>query len=129
VGAALVYGRLTLPELSGEALHNPEVLRLSGMVELVEDDVFNARFPADRLSRVEMETQDGRVFDSGEMTALWGDLANPPTDEELLAKFHELARTNLSEAKTAELAERIWHIETADSVADLVQLLAQTKWE
>ena len=55
VGAALVHGRLMLEELNGDALQHPEVLRLSGLVELIEDDEFNARFPAERLSRVVIE--------------------------------------------------------------------------
>jgi 2-methylcitrate dehydratase PrpD len=123
VGAALVNGRLALPELSGDALHNPEVLRLSDMVELIDDDAFNARFPADRLSRVVMETADGRSFDSGEMRALW-DLTAPPSDEELLHKFRELAGTHLSAEKTAELEQAIWHIEEMPHVSALVKMLA-----
>ena len=93
------------------------------MVELIEDDAFNARFPADRLSRVVMETVDGRSFDSGEVYALW-DLREPPHDEALLAKFRELVRTHLSEAQTAELEQTVWHIEEMDQVSTLVKMLA-----
>lgn len=125
VGAALVYGRLALPELSGEALYHPEVLRLSDLVELIEDDAFNARFPADRLSRVVIETGDGRALDSGEVYALW-DLREPPSDEALLAKFRDLVRTHLSETQTAELEQALWHIEEMDRVSTLVKLLAGT---
>ena len=126
LAAALVYGRLAMPEISGDALHNPEVLRLSNMVELLEDDEYNGRFPADRLSRVVIETKDGQQFNSGTTTAKWGDLAQPPEDEELMVKFRELGQTNLSVGRTAELEQAIWHIEEMQNVSELVGILAKS---
>ena len=46
MGALLVHGRLMLDELTGDNLHHPEVLRLSELVELIDDDYFNERFPS-----------------------------------------------------------------------------------
>ncbi|MCP4421874.1 MAG: MmgE/PrpD family protein, partial [Chloroflexi bacterium] len=123
VAAALVYGKLGLPELSGDALHNPEVLRLSNMVELIEDDELNGRFPAERLSRVVMETQDGGRFDTGVVRPLW-DLTAQATDEELLGKFRELSHPHLSATDANNLEKALWQIEEMSHVSTLNDMLA-----
>ena len=123
LAAALVYGKLGLEELRGEPLHNPTVLHLSNMVELIDDDSFNARFPAERLSRVVMETADGSRYDTGVVQPLW-DLTAPPTDEDLLGKFRELARPYLPVAYVAELENALWHIEEMPQLSALVDMLA-----
>ena len=124
LAGALVHGRLGLEELSGDALRHPDVLRLSNLVELIDDDAFNARFPADRLSRVIIDTKDGANYDSGE-TRAWWDLTTPPSDEELLAKFRDLTGRYLPAGRGEALEEMIWHIEQMPSVQPLAQLLAQ----
>lgn len=124
VAGALVHGRLYLDEISGDNLHHPEVLRLSGAVELIEDDYFNDRFPAYRLSRVVIETTDGRSLDSGVVKPLW-DLSEQATDEELLEKFRALAGRYLSADHATTLEQQIWHIEEMQDVSPLVELLAR----
>lgn len=123
LAAALVYGKLGLDELSGEALHNPEVLRLSNMVELIEDDAINARFPAERLSRVVMETRNGDRYNTGIVRPLW-DLSTPPTDSELIGKFRELSHPHLTETDAANLEKTLWHIEEMPHVSALDDMLA-----
>lgn len=123
LAAALVFGKLGLAELSGASLRNPAVLRLSNMVELIEDDTLNARFPAERLSRVVIETVNGSRFDSGVTPALW-DIASPPTDEELLGKFRALAGAYLPPARALTLEELLWSIEEMPRISTLVHQLA-----
>ena len=126
VAAALVYGKLGLEELSGEALYNPDVLRLSNMVELIEDEALNARFPAERLSRVVMETRDGGRYDTGIVRPLW-DLAAPATDAELLGKFRELSHPHLSSVDVANLEKALWQIEEMPHVSALNDMLAKMR--
>ncbi len=123
VAAALAYGQLGPTELSGPALNDPLVLSLVDRVELVEEPTFSARFPARRLTRVEIETTDGAIFDSGEVQARW-EAANPPTDTQLREKFRWLAHTSLSESRTAMLEEMIWQCADLSDAADLTALLA-----
>ncbi len=102
VAAAIVHGRLGAPELRGESLQNPAILRLSESIELVEDDIFNARFPGRRFACVKIETTEGNVYESGETEANW-DSTNPPSDQELLEKFRWLVREQLPDARATEL--------------------------
>ena len=108
VAAALVNGRLGPSELSGAALHDPLVLRLSDSVELIEDEAYSGRFPAERFARVEVETADGQCYESGPVEPTWGPEA-PPSDGELRAKFRWLAGEMFSESHVTELEETIWY--------------------
>lgn len=127
LAAALVHGRLGPAELSQAALHNPQVLSLADRVELVEEPVFNARFPARRLSRVEIETT-GAIFDSGQVEARW-ETSAPPTDRELQQKFRWLAGTALSQSRTTALETLVWQCADLADAADLVRLLAHGEKE
>lgn len=122
LGALLVHGRLYLDELNGDNLHHPHVLRISDMVELIDDDYFNDRFPAERLSRVEIDTNDGRSFDSGVVRPLW-DLTAQASNEELLTKFRELAHQYLPASEADALEAMLWGIEDVADVAELNRIL------
>lgn len=87
---ALVRGGIAPGDLSDAALHDPEILRLSRAMTMVEDDAANAVFPGRRLGRVTLRLQDGRTVASPHVIPKW-DPAQPPTEAELRAKFHDLA--------------------------------------
>ncbi len=107
VAGALVYGRLGAAELSGQALTDRLVLRLSDSIELIEDEAYDGRFPAERFARIEIELADGAVYKSEPSEPAWGPEA-PPTDDELRAKFRWLAGEMLPQSRVTELEETIW---------------------
>lgn len=123
VASALVHHRLGLAELNGAALNDARVLSLAQRVELLEDESFNARFPAERLSRVVIEMNNGDTFDSGEMRPRWDSLA-PPADDELLEKFRWLAGDCLPPARAEALAEQLWHCAELPDATSILELLA-----
>ncbi|MGH2561937.1 MAG: MmgE/PrpD family protein, partial [Thermomicrobiales bacterium] len=123
VAAALAHGQLGLAQLDGDGLQDPRVLRLVDRIELVDDLALSARFPAERVARVRIETANGDVLDSGEVQARW-DAAHPPTDDELIEKFRWLAGESLSPARAAELADLIWNCAALPDAGQLVALLA-----
>lgn len=120
VAAALVHHKLGLHELSGDTLTDPTILGLADKVELIDDDEYNAQFPADRLSRVIVETTDGAVHDSGTIRAKW---TVPPTDQELTDKFRELAHDALPADRADALETTLWSIDQLDATAPLTELL------
>lgn len=122
LAAALVHSRLGVSELSGQALTNPAVLKLSDCVKLIEDDSFNSRFPAKRFARVEIETQDGEIFDSGEVEADW-EATCPPTDQALREKFRRLAREQLPDERAADLEQMVWRCEELPDGDKLLSLI------
>ncbi|UCG23110.1 MAG: MmgE/PrpD family protein, partial [Chloroflexota bacterium] len=122
VATALVHRQLGPVELSGRGLHHPLVLQLAQRVELVEDPAHSARFPAERFAQVQLELEDGRILDSGEVEAIWG-VADPPSDEALREKFLWLACTCLSKERARELEVAIWQVTDSSDVNALCQLL------
>jgi 2-methylcitrate dehydratase PrpD len=122
VAAALVHGRLGLDELSGAALGDPLALRLAECVELEVDPLLDARFPAERWARVQIETAAGAILDADAVRATWDEA--PPTDDELRAKFRWLARSSLSEERAAALEEAVWQCADLPDAARLVALMA-----
>ena len=121
VAAALVHGRLGPTELMGVALHDPQVLQLVDRIEVIEDPALSARFPAERLARVQI-TADGREHDSGIIGPRWGDVA--PTEAELREKFHWLAGYVLPEERAGALEAYIWGMDEAEDAATLATFLA-----
>jgi len=120
LAAVLVHGRLGVSELSGTALQDPVVLQLCDRVELIEDATFNQRFPAKRFAQVEIETEDGNLFDSGEVEPNW-EASNPPSDLELREKFRRLSREQLPDERAAELEQLLWRCE---KLPDIIRLLS-----
>lgn len=89
VSVALVHGQVAPQHLSGDALTNPDVLRLSDSMEFRENDRANAEFPHKRLARSSVTLTDGRVLQDEWREPRW-DASAPPTLDELIAKFNDL---------------------------------------
>jgi len=122
LAAAFIRGRLGVAELTGPALKDPAVLQLCQRVEMKEDAKFNQRFPAKRLAQVEIETDDGSLFNSGEFEADW-EASSPPSDLQLREKFRRLAGEQLSPDRTAKLEQHLWHCEELPELSKLLALL------
>ena len=122
LAAAFVHGRLGVSELAGTGLKDPLVLQLCDRVELIENQSFNQQFPARRLARLEIETQDDQRFDSGEIEPDW-EASKPPSDPALREKFRRLAGEQLPDQRAADLEQMLWHCEALPDVAKLFSLI------
>lgn len=120
---ALVKGGIAPKDLDGRALQDPEVLRLSQGLRMVEDDASNAAFPQTRYARVTLHMRDGRQLDSGLMTPRWDHTA-PPTEAELRAKFHDLADPVLGRDRAARIEAALETLELKP-LSRLTELLFQ----
>ena len=78
--------------------------RLLPTVTLAEDAEFSRRFPGERWARVRIALADGRSLAS-EPARARGNPENPLADDELRAKYRDLATPALGEAR-AERIER-----------------------
>jgi 2-methylcitrate dehydratase PrpD len=123
VAAMLLHGRLGASELTGAALQDPLVLRLSDCIELIEHAGYNALFPAKRFARVKVEMDQGAVYDSGPIESIWG-ADDPPSDAALSEKFRWLIAGLLPESRASQLEQTIWDCADLPDAAALNQLLA-----
>ena len=124
LAAVLVHGKLGSSELAGQGLKDSRVLALSKRVRLIEVQEYNDRFPEERFSRVEILTRQGEVYDSGTVSAKWDVSTAPPTDEELLEKFHWLAGDAAGETRSNRLQDAIWGLGEGIKANDLIAEIA-----
>ncbi len=122
LAAALVHGRLGGAAIDGPGLKNPQVLQLADRVELAESETFNRRFPAQRFARVVITGSDSSVYDSGEVETPW-DAHSAPSDDELRAKFRDLAGESMPGARVEALLETIWRLDEAEEAAGLIEMM------
>lgn len=106
VAAALVFGRVGGEEVGAAGLSDARVARLVAATTAVEDIELSRRFPAERWARVRIVLSDGTQFASSPAEARGGP-ANPLSDDELLAKYRELAEPVLGAARAARIAQSV----------------------
>ena len=103
VAAALIFGRVGPAEIGAPGLSDPRVARLLARFSLTEHDEFSRRFPAERWARVRISLADGRSLVSEPAQARGGP-EHPLSDEELGAKYHELADPVLGPRRSSRIA-------------------------
>jgi 2-methylcitrate dehydratase PrpD len=121
VAAALVFGKLGAAEVDVRGLSDARVQRLLSKVSLIEDAGFSRRFPAERWARVRVALADGRSFTSAPAQAR-GNPENPLSDEELHAKYRDLAIPVLGAERATRIEQAIGALLTDRNA--LVSLLA-----
>ncbi len=118
---ALVRGEITAEDIGDEALSDPEVLRLSQSLQMIEDDACNATFPAERHARVTLILKDGTKLAGDIQSPRWDHRA-PPSDQELAEKFLSLADPVLGPARAEAIAAAIDELDRQplESLTDLL---------
>lgn len=106
VAAAVVRGRLTPAEIDGEALTDPDMLRLSRSLVLREDADCNAAFPARRFARVTLVLRDGARLVSP-LTEAAGDPEAPFPESFIRSKFRDYAAPALGEDRASRIEAAI----------------------
>ncbi|MOA19842.1 MmgE/PrpD family protein [compost metagenome] len=102
----MVRGQVGPLEVTGEAIHAPDILAVSRRIEIVENDELSARFPGEILSIVSVTLKDGQTFASP-VTAARGDPATAMSQAEFRAKFDLLAGISLDEASRRAIEEAV----------------------
>ena len=106
VAAAAVHRTLGAAQITGDLLHDPEVLRLSKGMELIEDTGCNALFPAERWARAEIVLADGRTL-SSTLTQARGDAVSPLSTAELRGKATSLLSALAGVGRASAVLEAI----------------------
>ena len=106
-------------QFTDAVVQRPDVVALRQRVTAVADESLE-----EPQARLLVQLVDGRPVEVWVPHAS-GTLENPLSDADLLAKFRAVAEPTVGVAAAAEIAERIWHLETAPNVAPLVALLTQ----
>ncbi|MEQ8921485.1 MAG: MmgE/PrpD family protein [Marinovum algicola] len=102
---AMVRGTVRPEDIDGDALQDPEILRLSEGMKTEESEDYNAAFPARRFAHAALVLRDGRRLTSPRTEAS-GDPENPTPESEVRDKFRAWSAPTLD-------GVRITAIETA----------------
>jgi 2-methylcitrate dehydratase PrpD len=119
---ALLKGRLALADFDGDALKDPEVLKLSAKTRR-EDDPNHGR-PKYASGHVFVKTKDGKVYEERQHIHP-GHVENPVSAADVQEKYRYNALRQVSQDKTEALMRQVMTIE---QVADMRELTEQLRF-
>lgn len=119
LGAQMLLGGVRLSAFEPQTLSDPRLRRFMARVQVEEDAEIAAAYPGKRMAKIEVGLKDGRQV-SHFQTVRRGDPESPLSDDELIAKFDELAAEVLPAGSAAALKQVI--LEGASLPRDLVFL-------
>ena len=102
VATMIVRGVFGAAEMSPDILSDADILRVSALVELIDDEELTRRSVAQRWAAVTLVDVDGARYTAAPKTPR-GDVDNPLSEEELLAKYRMFAEPALG----VDRAERV----------------------
>lgn len=117
--AFLVHGRLGPSEISGAALHDPQVLRLAESMTLSESEAYNAAFPKRRFAHAAIRMKDGRKYVS-QTTEAQGDPEAHVSDAVIRSKFRDTAEPVLGTARCRSIEAAIEGLSDLSLLAELI---------
>ena len=126
VAAAAVRGKVDAQEIT-EPFDDTRIIELALGMELYEEESHNAVFPAERLARAVIVTKSGQEYASGDMRATW-DPESPPSDDDILAKYQQLAVPVLGETQGGIICDLAFSMGEGDDegkARDLIDALGQ----
>ncbi len=123
VATMIVRGEMSVAELSPETLKDPDILRISRAVELIDDPELTAISTDKRWAQVSLVTSDGQEFTDAARTPR-GDVDAPLSDAQIVAKFHAFADPVLGPERAQRIEALALRFDTLDAAAfgDLMDL-------
>lgn len=120
--ARILRGTTGYAAFTEETVHDPAIAALRQRVTVVEDPALTAQFPLLKPARVTLTLKDGRQA-TRTCESPRGDFQDPYTEEEIRAKFRELAGLVLTPARIAAVEDVIDLFDRDGQVAGLVEVL------
>ena len=114
VAVALARGDITPEDISGEALKDHDIIRLSKCLVMQESQMANASFPLKRLAKVTITLDNGTVYKSDWTEPRW-DPTNPPSASDLEKKFYALTIPVIGKTRANNIKTAIENLENGAS--------------
>jgi len=121
---AFLKGNVYLNHFSRETISDTEILSLAKKVRVEVDPEIEKLFPKKWGCRVEIHTADGRKL-SVSVDAAKGDVANPMSQEDLLAKFFGLLSPIMPEDDIHRIRQLVEGLEDLEDASVLPKLLGE----
>ena len=121
VAAALMDGTITPRSFDDSHLFNPELRALMNKIEVVENPEFTASYqkkPVHYQTRVTVTTNSGETH----VGNLGNELSEKKSDAWIDEKFRGLSEDYLGAKRVAHILERLWRLDSIESVAEIPRL-------
>jgi 2-methylcitrate dehydratase PrpD len=102
VATMIVRGVFGATEMSPEILNDADILRVSTAVQLIDDEALTLKSVEKRWAAVTLVTRNGRRFEAAPRTPR-GDVDQPLSDAEMLAKYRMFAEPALGTDRAEEM--------------------------
>jgi len=119
VAAALVEGKVGIPEVSGDKIRDPKILNLAKKIKITVDTAYDEGMAVKGWVKVWMK--DGRQFVK-EVNTSKGSAENPYTERDVMEKFMSNATMVLPETKANMLAESVLSMDELSDISELMKL-------
>jgi 2-methylcitrate dehydratase PrpD len=118
IAAAVLLGKMGVPELADEVVQRADVQAFFPKVRLTPVDEFDERDPVfSPTETVTLTLNDGRIIQSEPIATIPGHANDPLNSERLWAKFRECTVKTHSEEQARELFDRLQEIDSLPSVS------------
>ncbi|MCR2811386.1 MULTISPECIES: MmgE/PrpD family protein [unclassified Microbacterium] len=120
IAAAVLLGKLGVPETADEVVQRPDMQAFLPKVKLTAVDEFDPRDPVFSPSEtVTLTLNDGRVIKSDPITTIPGGANDPLSAEQLWTKFQECTLLTHNEADARILFDQLQRIDSLESMSEL----------
>jgi len=123
VATALAYGQVGLSAFTTDRLGDPKIQEVVRRISLVRDSELAKVYPECWPAAVEITTKAGQTH-AARIDYPKGDPKNPMTQDELIAKFHNLATPALDEEQRRKTVEACMQLERIENLASFFDDLA-----
>jgi 2-methylcitrate dehydratase len=123
VVVALADGEVGRAQFEPARFQDARLLDLLARTAVHRDAALTARYPAGIPNRLRVKLKDGREL-VREVEFPRGHARNPMSDAEVQAKFHRMAAPRLDSSRRAELLDRVWNLEQAPTVNQLMEQIS-----
>lgn len=122
VAAVLLDGRFGDAIFSEERLQDEKILKLADKITIKEDLALSKQFPAKYPCRIEVKKKNGETVVVS-VDHPRGHPRNPMSDDEVSAKFRDLAGRVLPETKVEQALGWLWKLDEVASIEPLFPMI------
>ncbi|UKA55180.1 MmgE/PrpD family protein [Arthrobacter sp. FW305-BF8] len=116
IAAAVILGKMGVPELADEVVQRPDLQAFYPKVKLIPVDEVDERDPVfSPTESVKMTLRSGEVIESGPIASVPGHADDPLTAEQLWGKFRECTEKTHSDEEARELFDALQRIDSLPS--------------
>ncbi|MBI3122490.1 MAG: MmgE/PrpD family protein [candidate division NC10 bacterium] len=123
VATALVYGQVAISAFTTDRLHDPKIRGVMERISLARDPELGKAYPERWPAVAEITTRAGETH-VARIDFPRGDPKNPMTQEELVAKFHNLATPALNQEQRKKTVDACLQLEQVENLASFFTDLA-----